>query len=362
MPSLVYDISTLDNLSSFCYDVKILYQLKGDKVKSFTDLCHACLASWEAEDYHRSCQKIKAQLRSYCQCGISVEEFFMQELMPKGVLERMELEKQKLVDRLFYRFSNEQIIAFYERFFTKLQCLHRISKNLNLKFNFVGTKTGRLSFQHNTFNPYVLPKEKRDCIRARAGYKIYEFDLKSSQPRIAIFSTFDDRFKADFDHEDIYSIFAGNRDDNKISFLRWMYSSSYAADDRFGKVASPIKELRTRVFEQSLNGCVRNQFGRPLFFAGEPDNIVFQNFIASTEADSLYEIVCAMQSVLDNTQSRILFPFYDAIICEIKDDEVHIAERLKEVIENNYVDHIFFCKFPVEVKCGQDFGHMSVAA
>jgi hypothetical protein len=357
--SFVYDIAEIPNLSQFVYDVKILYQLKGYKVKSLNDLC-AFLDSSETEAYHRACQKLKSHIRSYCECGISIQDHQVQEVIPQGVLDTLSQEKQRVVARLFSRFPDEQVIFFYERFFPKLQCLHKISRNLGLKFNFVGTKTGRLSFKSNTFNPYVLPRDKRSCIKARPGYKIYQYDLKSSQPRIAIFSTDDNTFRRRFeDTDDIYSVFPGDREANKLSFLRWMYSANYAADERFGKLARPIKTLREVVFGDSLHhhNVVYNRFGRPLFFSGdEPDNVVFQNWITSTEADALYEILFNMQKKMAHTQSRILFPFYDAIICEIADEEKDMPLTLKQTIEENYLDHVFYCKFPVEMKSGANFG------
>lgn len=364
--SFVYDIAEIADLSNFCYDVKILYQLKGYKFRTFLDLCHLFYAPQELESYHKLSQKIKAHLRSYLECGIDVNNYAINEIIPSAVLRNFAEEKQSIINKLFYRFSDEQAIHFYENFFPKLQCLHKLSKNLDLKFNFCGTKTGRLSFKSNTFNPYILPKEKRHCIEARPGFKIYEYDLKSSQPRIAIFSTHDDRFKSRFiDTDDIYSLFPGDREVNKVSFLRWMYSSGYAADDRFGNLAKPIKALRSELYDDALHshGVIYNRFGRPLYFAANEtsDNIVFQHFITSTEADALYEILCKMQTNLEGKESRILFPFYDAVICEIKDDEVSVPAQLKHTIENNYMDHIFFCRFPVEVKCGNSFGTLQAA-
>ena len=365
MSSFVYDISEVEDVSSFIYDVKVLYQLKGYRVKSFLDLCHTSFGHPEIATYHQACQRIKAHIRSYMDCQIQWEDYKANEILPSSLIETLTCEKQALIDRLFQRFHDEDVMRFYEaNFFQKLQCLHRISKNLGLKFNYVGSKTGRLSFKNHTFNPYSLPKDQRSQIKARPGYSIYEFDLKSSQPRIAIFSTDNKEFKERFAQaDDIYSIFPGDRHSNKLSFLRWMYSSNYASDEKFGTVASPIKNLRSVIFDDSIrfHGVIHNRFGRPLFFHGEPENIVFQNFISSTEADALYEIVCSMQALLADKQSRILFPFYDAVVCEIHEDEKDLADKLKHCIEEHYLDHVFYCRFPVEVKSGKDFGALRAA-
>jgi hypothetical protein len=356
--SFVYDIAELSDLSQFVYDVKILYQLKGYKVRTLTDLLDFLDFSI-ADPYRRACDKIRNHIRSYVECGIPVHDYKISQIIPHVVLDTFTETKQGVLTRLFDRFHDEHVIQFYEEFFPKLQCLHRLSKHLGLKFNFVGSKTGRLSFKQNTFNPYVLPKSKRNCIEARPGHKIYQYDLKSSQPRIAIFSTYDDAFKQQFlETDDIYSVFPGDRHRNKISFLRWMYSLHYTADERFGSLAKPIKELRSHIFDDTIHSHVLyNRFGRPLFFSDEEKcypHIVFQRYISSTEADALYEILCDLEQALAGSASRILFPFYDAIICEIADEDDQLPQRLRSIIENHYMDHIFYCRFPVEMKCGHD--------
>ncbi len=362
--SFVYDIAEVPDLSQFCYDVKILYQLKGYKVHSLSDLCNSFLSPEQVEPYYRSCHKLRAHIQSYLECGIALHDYEMHQVIPKSVLENVGKEKQRVIGKLFHRFPDERVIAFYEQFFPKLQCLHRVGRNMGLKFNFVGSKTGRLGFKRNTFNPYVLPREQRDRIEARPGHKIFQYDLKSSQPRIAIFSTCDDSFKERFlNTDDIYSVFPGDRESNKVSFLRWMYSSNYTSDEQFATLARPIKELRANVFDVSTHGqVIYNRFGRPLYFSDDEKqypHIVFQRFISSTEADALYEIVGSIEKELQGTSSRILFPFYDAIICEIADEDTHLPDRIRNLIENHYMDHIFYCRFPVEMKSGHDMGHLA---
>lgn len=363
MSQAVYDVMELGSLDNFVYDVKVLYQLRGDKFNTFSELCSSYLSADTMLPYIQLRNRIRAHLRSYIECGIAISNRTLEELTPKHILVSINEEKDNLTQLLFDRFNGEDVFGFYETFFPKLQALHQISSNLDLKFNFVGTKNGRLSFKRNTFNPYVLPKTRRDCIAARPGYKIWQFDIKSSQPRMAIFSTTDSNFKEKFRTiDDVYSIFPGDRQRNKVCFLRWMYGNGTgfpALDEQFERLAHPVKLLRQVIYEDVRSGgTVFNRFSRPLYFGHEPENVVFQNYITSTEADALFEIVHKMHQFLKGTHSRILFPFYDAVICEIAEGEPRLPGQLKNLIQTIYSDHVFFCNFPVEAKSGYNFAEL----
>jgi hypothetical protein len=355
MKNIVYDISEISDLPEFVYDVKILYQLSGLKVESFSSLCNDFLDEYETEAYGRLCKRAKAHLRSYAECGIPIQK----EFIPAPIQESIVNERSALTDLLFKRFSHDRIISFYENAFSKIKALHAIGRGAGLKFNFVGSRTGRLSFKKKTFNPYTLSKEKRSCIKARPGYKIWEFDLKSCQPRIAIACTYDYDLRQNYLTDDIYAAFKGERKDIKLKFLHWLYSSNPSQFPEFETAFKPIKDLRENVYRMACEREVLNFFARPLYFPKDVQpNAVFQNYITSNEADALLGITEKTYNLLKETQSRILFPFYDALVCEISEDESDLPGKVKKLIENSYVQDVFYCVFPVETKKGDDYAHL----
>ncbi len=355
MKNIVYDISEISDLPEFVYDVKILYQLAGLKVESFSGLCNDFLDQYETEAYSRLCKRAKAHLRSYVECGIPIQKDFIPEPIQKSIVN----EREALTDLLFKRFSYDNIISFYEGSFNKIKALHAIGRNAGLKFNFVGSRTGRLAFKKKTFNPYTLPKEKRNCIKARPGYKIWEFDLKSCQPRIAIACTFDMDFRDDFLSHDIYSCFKGNRNEVKLRFLHWLFSSNPSHFPEFEMECRPISELRNKIFELACKQNITNLFGRPLYFSDDAQpHTIFQNYITSNEADALLGMTEKVYKLLQNTQSRVLFPFYDALICEISEEEKELPQKIKRLMEDAYRAETFRCVFPVETKKGDDYAHL----
>ncbi len=355
----VYDIAESPSIDGFVYDVKILYQLHGHRFENFSDLCAQTLDETTMGPYKQAVNVLHGHFQSYIECGIDMSRYAVSELVPANTLSAFKDEKAHLTERLLSRFHDEPVLAFYEQFFERVRCLHEVGKHLGLKFNFVGSKTGRLSFKRSTFNPYTLPKQKRDCIVARPSHHLCQFDLKASQPRMAIFSTddyaFRDRVK---EIQDIYSLFEGDREHNKIGLLRWMFSDQ-SIDTQYARVCAPITKLKRRICEDAYrDGCLCNRFHRPLRFTDEAPNVIFQRYVSSTEADALYELVQVVHERLKGTRSRVLLPFFDAILCEFHDDERHLAGTIQELIENHFADHVFFARLPVEVKVGPDYAHM----
>lgn len=378
-------IDMFEDNFSFFYDVRVLYALKGYKFNSLIDLSREIFGYEYIQKYVEISEKIKAHFNSYMLAKIDVSKYSEDQYLPEGVLQTLYKERACVIVDLLERFEKEgnvDILKFYDDVMLKtIKALHSIGKqpiniNLNaldgifnyhvdvikkntingkalLKFNAVGAKTGRLSCRKGSINIYSLPKDLRNCIEASENYFIAQFDFKSLHPRIAIFSTENNDFKNKFANiDDIYSVFPGDRDKNKISFLAWMYSDS--KNTLFEKEAFAICELRNKLYRDSQRGKIINKFGRVLNCEGEQKKVVFQNYITSVEVDVILGLVRLINGALKNRKSRILFPFHDAIVCEIHDDEEKIVKNIKDCMEVHY-KKMFGSAFPVEVKIGKNF-------
>jgi DNA polymerase I-like protein with 3'-5' exonuclease and polymerase domains len=239
----------------------------------------------------------------------------------------------------------------------------KLKKNNTLRLNLkpVGSKTGRASFGKGSLHIYSLPKEMRSIITAQDGYKIVQFDYKNFQARIAISLTSDEEFKRRFLlSKDFYSEFGGDREEVKLSFLSWLFSDRYS--EAFDQQAQPIRAHKENLYEQFLEaGQIKNVFGRPLFFGeNDPKHLIYQNYISSTEADMILELSSIILEKLNkNKEVRLLFPFHDAFVFEIKEDKLNIVSKLEKVISTYHLK-TFNTIFPVEIKAGNNFGEMTI--
>jgi len=380
-------MNLLDNfdLSSF-FDIKILYELKGFSFRSLVDLSIQVLAEAAANSYSQLSEELKAHRTSYRIAKIDISTYRDDELYPESLLADFYRERSNLIVRLFHNLSSCDLDFYSNRFMKVVKCLHRLSKNtlnidlqsieddsthyamtirkeapggnLRLKYNPVGAKTGRLGFKKGTVNIYTLPSDIRKCVVAPQGFSLVQFDFKSFQPRLAIFSTLDEQFKKKFvDTEDIYSRFTGDREKNKINFLSWMFSCS--RDENFSQEAAPVRELRDHIYKQAkAQGYLENCFGRRLPFNAQRPNVLFQNYVTSLEVDTVLEVVLWIEKAIKNLRTKILFPYHDAIICQVHEDEQFMILKIKEFMEN-WPKKTFGTTFPVEVKVGTNFGSLS---
>lgn len=346
----------------FFYDISSLYALRGYRFSGLCDLAKQVLGESSIQDYSHYLGRLKAQARSYVASGIDIGNYSIEELVPPFIVDGFWLERSLLLQRLFDSFRHEKrILEFYsEHFFWTIQCLMEAGHNSGIKFNFVGTKHGRLTCKKSDFNVYTGRKEERNRIQARSDHTIVQLDLVASQPTIAVLLTEDEHLKRMMlRYQDIYSIFEGTRDYNKIAFLRWMFGN--VADEQYDRICEPIKSLRQSVFHQAKkNGYLETIFGRPLYFNGtETENVVFQYYITATEADFLFGIMVSLVERFKCHGIKLLFPFHDALVLEIPNEKMGILPEMRIFMEEFYLYHTFNESVQVKVKLGPNFGEMS---
>ena len=377
---LSYKFSNEYNL--FYFDISVLCELKNIKHNNLNELFSFIFSDSEISKYNTLIEKIKAHFRSYRISKIDISKLSKTKILPLDLLENLYLERSKLIIKLYTKIYDSDVIKFYESFFDKMIILKSISKNkihidLNiihnnndhysqsikkftnksltfLSFNPVGAKTGRISFYKNSINIYTLPKVLRKSFVAPQTFKIVQFDFKSFQPRLAIFNTSNKEFQNKFKNVlDIYSVFPGDREQNKISFLTWMYSNN--RHDIFDREAFPVSELKQNVYKESINqGKIKNVFNRVLFFEKEKSNVVFQNYITSLEVDFMFEIMKKINDMLTNYKSKLIFPFYDALVFYVHEQEAFLVKKIKNIMETFFIS-FYETIFPVDVKYGENY-------
>ena len=370
----------------FLYDIKVIYELAGYSFRNLIDLGKQVLGENRLAYYEDLSSRMNAHMRSYRAAKIDTKRYDRKQLLPQDLFEKLYLERSAVITELFKEFDEEAVLEFYDTMFKNVRVLYDISKDpinidlaavedisnhhissvkkwsvdnkLYLKFNAVGAKTGRLSFKKSTVNIYGMPKPVRKCIVPKEGYSIVQFDFKSFQPRLAIFSTKDEEFKDRFkDIEDIYSIFPGDRAKNKLAFIAWMFSNM--RNELFGEEAKPIQEMRDELYREAIStGKLVNDFGRVLHFHHEKKNAVYQNYITSLEVDVILTLVRWINPVLSNRKSRILFPFHDSIVFEIHEKERELIPAIKNFMETLHRNQLGTL-LPVDVQEGRSFGEMN---
>lgn len=328
----------VDNKS---YDLKILSDLSNKKL-----------------DLSEFDQKIDAHVRSYQTAGIDTAQFDFESLFPAQFLSNLYERRNKKMLELFAEIQDPDVLNFYEQFRPFVSLLHNKVNNQTLNtdlvpnkisFHATGSKDGRLSTMKGFLNLFSLAKEERHRIKCESGFRFVQCDYRNFQPRLAIFLTKNDAFKRRFEGvDDIYE--GADREQNKLNFFRTMFGIETPNSTEL----KPIFDLRKDIYEEIRSkGKIVNPFGRPMWYSGEDEHVVFRNFITSCESDFVFDISVKLDNLLVGKRSRIKFLFHDCIMFEIHEEETNLIKPIKTLMEKGWNAH-----YPVKLSAGKDWGNM----
>ena len=294
---ICYDFLNLKNFDGFAYDVKVIHKLLGHKFLNFEELISLFCDKEKIDIYIGLRNCIAANIKSYKIAKIDISKFGICETISEDLVKRFYSIRLSLIQDLYTKaYSNnnfDSVMCFYEHFFRFMKTIKKVQERpiriklenildktnnwfnfieehtregyAKLDFDIVGTKNGRLAHKKKTFNIFTLPKEFRKAIVADEDCVICHIDYVAFQPRIAIFLSDNKSLKEKVEQiDDLYSIFEGARDENKIALISWMYSGN-AQNEQFNNKLSAILQLRQTIYSEALkHGSVKNIHERPL--------------------------------------------------------------------------------------------------
>ena len=350
--------SVFDKKLPFILDLQMLSGLCQNRVDALPEMFELNLKN----SFRQLESIIDAHIKSYESCNIVTNNFSLDQLIPKAILDKYYKCKSLCIRNLIQNtFFDPDVVSFYKNNYSKIKSVLALSNNpiiINneesyIKYNIFGAKNSRLSIRKESVNVFNIPKDKRSCVASKKGHTLCQFDFKSFQPRLA-FSIFgDENIKQKLrDSEDIYLLFEGDREQNKIELISWMFSKRN--NEKFDNTLAFIKQARTSLYENQKGKKVLNFFNRPLFFSDEEENVVFQNYICSVEVDCLFSLIRDIQLEFEGSRSYLILPFHDCLIFSIHDEELVKIFQLKKFMEQ-YLYDAFKVNFPVSVKIGKNF-------
>jgi hypothetical protein len=384
---LCYDVFKIQdvieqNRFKFIYDIKLLYKLKNYKTDGLLELAQEILGENKTKKINLLFSKLQAQINSYKNTKINFTFFNVYDAFSKDLINNFYEERANIIVELFNEFKDKEILEYYEKVFYKFVCyIAEINKNeldvdlnnalkdcekdislikkrvkenkIKININPLGAKDGRMSCGNGFVNLFGLKKEARRVLVAPNDFYFVQIDYKCFQPRIAISQVDDAKFIIKMENiDDIYSIFEGNREENKRNLLVWMFNDK--PNEIIEKEVGQIRQFRKEIFEKvRINKKIKNIFDRVLYFNDEEERTVFKNYIDSIEVDILINVFCRIFEYLKENkyESKILFPFHDSIIFKINKKELDIIKKLCYIMKyETGIDSIF----PVEIKVGKN--------
>tara|TARA_R110002020_G_C16112471_1_gene759657 strand:- start:29 stop:949 length:921 start_codon:yes stop_codon:yes gene_type:complete len=214
------------------------------------------------------------------------------------------------------------------------------------QYNIIGTKTGRLTTQKNSFPIMTMDKDFRSIVKPTNDWFV-ELDFNAAELRTLMALGGSVRPLEDIHEWNASNVFPKGtaREEAKQKLFSWLYD-----ENKENKALSSVYD-RDKVREMYWsNGIVKTMFGREI----EADRKHALNYIIqSTTADLVLRQVIKIYDLLKKRRSFVAFTIHDNIVLDIPDEERYIIPELIETFSDTALGW-----FKVNVKAGKDFGNL----
>ena len=336
--------------------------------RSLNDACPSSLI----DDWVEVETKLKAFYRSFVLAKVNMNENCFFDLVPRSFLIDYCEIRNKITQYVFENYEKPQNYDFLVDLTKVLTRIRHQKLNIDTsslverahlpkfrqamkkyaqiepycRYNIVGTKTGRLTTQKDSFPIMTMDKDFRSIVKPTQDWFV-ELDFNAAELRTLMALG-----GSTTPLEDIHEWNAGNvfpkgttRVEAKQRFFSWLYDEN------------KINPTLSRVYDRDkvkgmywADGLVKTMFGREI----EADDKHALNYIIqSTTADLVLRQVIKINNFLKDRRSFIAFTIHDNIVLDIPDEERYIIPEMIEIFSNTALG-----KFMVNVKAGKDFGNL----
>tara|TARA_R110002126_G_scaffold63966_1_gene164010 strand:- start:1568 stop:2788 length:1221 start_codon:yes stop_codon:yes gene_type:complete len=225
-------------------------------------------------------------------------------------------------------------------------------------YNQFGTKTGRLTTARDTFpiltmnkvfRPAVLPSN--DCF--------VEMDFNGAEVRTLLGMLNKPQPAEDVHDFHLTEIFKNltTRDEAKVAFFAWLYGSRAAASSPEAAALEKYYDKQQLLDTYWQNETVVTPFRKEIH--GVDRHYALNYLVQSTSAELTLKQALKIDHVLRTrgTGSRIAFIIHDAIVLDMKNEDMHLYKMLHRLMSSTN-----FGTFGVNVKKGLTLGSMKEEA
>jgi hypothetical protein len=323
------------------------------------------------ENYNFYLERLKAYLRSFKHCKLSLEDNCFYDLVPRPFLKGYLESKNKIIEHVYknykrppnyehlckvqtlcketeiyklnldFRRMSGQMHAPRARKFTKKY------KNINkIKYNMFKAITGRLSLANNSFPILNMPASYRSIVMPNNDFFV-ELDFNANELRVFLALSGHEQPNIDMHDWNVKHVFRGiqTRKEAKERIFAWLYNPN--SKDLLANRAYDREGLKEKFWDGKI---VKTPYGREI----NSDDFHSLNYlIQSTSADLVFEQAYNIYEYLQDKPSTFAFMMHDSVIIDFcKEDLAHLEEMV-DIFSNTK-----YGKFLVNVSAGKDYGDM----
>jgi hypothetical protein len=230
---------------------------------------------------------------------------------------------------------------------------------------FKDTRTGRLaSSEDSEINIYNMSIADRYKIVAKPGHFLFQFDFVACQMRIYFLLTKHELGLQYDPYTKMSKDMNIHRQDAKLYSFKSLFGGKYS---RIKRLSDSQNEYLANIFKNKiykLNDCsigsyIYNAFGRPVLVTSQSISVIMNNLMQCEERDLLMNSIVRVDEFIKskNLETRILFPFHDASILSIPQNELCYIKEIRNIIEESKLGNMFS-----KISFGKNFGEMRAIA
>jgi len=217
-----------------------------------------------------------------------------------------------------------------------------------------GTKTGRLTTRPNTFPILTLNKTLRSIVEPTNDFFV-ELDFNGAEVRTLLGLLGKEQPDNDVHNYHLQHVFKTltTREEAKIAFFAWLYGSTKTTNAEESKRLAKFYQKDKLLEKYWVDGSVETCYGKII---KDVDRHHALNYIVqSTAAELTLKQALKIDYLLRTraTGSNISFLIHDAIIIDMKKEDLPLLESLVSLMQSTN-----FGKFKINIKKGENLGSL----
>lgn len=304
------------------------------------------------EQYNDYKKQIKSIIGSYKICNINPSVYDFIDLVPEKILNSFLVEQTKILNHLSEKLKEKFWFHNFFNFLKSDKCSTNVLTKLKYNINTTdGVRPVDLNFQSNfrfksapgTFSLFTLPKQDRGKVVPLDGHKLYCADFRQFEIRTFLrLCETDINFSKKEIYEDISKDLNLDKQTAKQQIIAYSYGQTNSKLEGFANKNNILNKINEEYFCYNEYPVILKQ--------EDPDHIKIHT---ATQTISQYVFLQKLNKILellDNRQSKFIFPLHDSVIVSIAPEEEYLIHDMYNILEDE--------TYKIKQYIGKDFANL----
>lgn len=289
------------------------------------------------EEYAFRKQQIRSVVKSFKGTNINIGKLNLIQMIPEKIMTSYLESEVNLISSIVEQFQKEEWYKDLESFLLSDRCKTNVLSKMKYEINTAtGPEKVDLTYQSNfrmkslpgTCSLFTMLKTERKDIVPWPDHKLYTADFRQFEIRTLL-----KMCKADIDfskgeiYEDIGKQFNLDKDNVKQQVIAYSYGQENEKLEDFIDKYEILNNIDDEYYEHDNMPVIIQR--------SDPDNIKVHTATQTISQYVFLQKLDKVMNLLDNKQSRFIFPLHDCVILSIHPEEMGLIDDLKNILEDD---------------------------